>query len=110
MELKKKKEKSISTYEHFSQLFEVYKEEDLPQAKETLKWLHKHNYHTQANAHHQGLHGTESMVAFSKHTSVTGKVQPCLHSLAKCEPGCSHFEGMGSLDPTGQSPTSRMPL
>lgn len=59
--------------------------EDLLRAKETLEWLHTQHCHTQANAHHQELHGSEPREASSKRIFVAQQAQPCLQSLAKCE-------------------------
>lgn len=61
--------------------------EDHLQAKETLKYLHIHHYHTQADVHHQELHGTLSTATLLKHNVVAQPVQLCLHNLATSEDG-----------------------
>ena len=77
--------------------------EFLLQSKEPLKWLHTDLGNELSSAHHQELHGTESMAAFLQRIFVAEMAQPYPRSLAKCELSF-HFEEMGCSNPLGQSP------
>lgn len=78
--------------------------EDLLQAKVISRQLHTQQYHTQANAHHQELHDTESKGAFARRVFVSERAQPCPRNLAICEQSF-RFVDTGYLAPVDQNPT-----
>ena len=77
--------------------------EFLLQSKEPLKWLYTYLGNEQSSAHHQELHGIESMTAFLKRIFVVEITQSYPRSLTKCEPSF-HFEETGCSNPLGQIP------